>query len=96
MAQNLVQNSCKTSKMCSYVQEFFKNQYTLYLNKIEQNYLKNLTFPIFKKNVRPTVLISIFTTFLYLAWYEFWQNPEKNFDKHLHYLEEYCEELALK
>ena len=38
LAPNLVQNSCKTSKMCSYVQEFFKNQYTSYLNKIEQYY----------------------------------------------------------
>ena len=37
---NLVQNSCKTSKMCSYVQEFFKNQCTLYFNKIEQYYKK--------------------------------------------------------
>ena len=66
---NLVQNSCKTSKMCSYVQEFFKNQYTSYLNKIEQYYKKNnLKFPIFLKNVRPTVLILIFTIFLYQAW----------------------------
>ena len=54
--------------MCSYVQEFFKNQYTSYLNKIEQYYKKNLTFPIFLKNVRPTVLILIFRTFLYQAW----------------------------
>ena len=54
--------------MCSYVQECFKNQYTSYMNKIEQYYKKNLTFPIFLKNVRPTVLILIFTTFLYQAW----------------------------
>ena len=61
--------------MCSYVQEFFKNQYTSYLNKIEQYYKKNLTFTIFLKHVRCTVLI---------------------FYKHLHYLEEYYEELTLK
>ena len=50
--------------MRSYIQEFFKNQYTSYLNKIEQNYKKNLSFPIFLNNVRPTVLILIFTTFV--------------------------------
>ena len=53
--------------MCSYVQEFLKNQYT-YLNKIEQYYKKNLTFPIFLKNVRTTVLILILRTFFYQAW----------------------------
>ena len=42
LAPNLVQNSCKTSKMCSYVQEFFKNQYKSYLNKIIEQYHKKI------------------------------------------------------